>query len=56
MYIKSNTKHFFFEKEKLLVSRVNGNLSNDFVYQLSSFSAKNLKKTNYDKKLWFNKN
>ena len=56
MYIKPNTKHLFYKKGKLLVSRVNGNLSNDVVYQLSSFSDKNLKKTIHDNKPWFNKN
>tara|TARA_Y100000590_G_scaffold464235_1_gene633188 strand:- start:1141 stop:2448 length:1308 start_codon:yes stop_codon:yes gene_type:complete len=56
MYLKPNTKHKFINKGKLLISRVNGSFSSDVIYQISSFSNYNLKKTINDNRPWFNKN
>jgi len=55
LYLKPNTKHLFFKKGKLLVSRINGNISSDAIYQISSFSDNNLKKAINDNKPWFYK-
>ena len=55
LYIKPNTKHLFYKEGKLLISRINGSLSSDSVYQISSFSDDNLKKVINDNRPWFNK-
>ncbi len=55
LYLKPNSKHLFFRKGKLLISRINGNLSSDSLYQISSFSDENLKKVINDNRPWFYK-